>query len=535
MKKIIIIFLILTAKFLSAQVTQEWVATYPGTGSGYNFPEKSAIDKDGNFIVAGNSDSTHGYDYIVLKYNPSGNLIWKQRYNGTGNSYDYLIGMVLDDSGNVYVTGESDDGAALGGINWVTIKYNTNGQMKWKRSLNWIGNKTDEPFGMSIDKERNIYVVGFGITSSVYRQMVTIKYSSNGDSLWTKVYRTSLTTHDWGYSVVSDDSMNVYSSGYGTLPTGNEIVNIKYDQNGVEKWIEKYPTYYGDWLRPTYSAIDKENNLVVVGYSYISNNYDFVTLKYSTEGNLLWSRLFAAANDDYAKSIFLDDNNNILIGGSAYSIAYSDYLILKYSPNGDTLLIKMIDGGGLNTDQVHSIISDYLDNIYVTGFSQSAYGIEHYLTIKLNSTGDTLWSKTYRNAYPNSAYCINIDSNGSVYVSGAGGTIGGNSGIVTIKYSQLTGIIRNELLNFDNFELNNYPNPFNPSTIINYKLKTSANVELKVVDIRGNEINTFVNRIQDAGHHSIVFDGINLPSGIYFYSLFINKNLKETKRMLLIK
>ena len=195
----------------------------------------------------------------------------------------------------------------------------------------------------------------------------------------------------------------------------------------------------------------------------------------------------------------------------------------------------MIDGGGLNTDQVHSIISDYLDNIYVTGFSQSAYGIEHYLTIKLNSTGDTLWSKTYRNAYPNSAYCINIDSNGSVYVSGAGGTIGGNSGIVTIKYSQLTGIIRNELLNFDNFELNNYPNPFNPSTIINYKLKTSANVELKVVDIRGNEIKTFVNRIQDAGHHSIVFDGINLPSGIYFYSLFINKNLKETKRMLLIK
>ncbi|MBK7446534.1 MAG: SBBP repeat-containing protein [Ignavibacteria bacterium] len=248
--------------------------------------------------------------------------------------------MDLDDSGNVYVTGESDDGAALGGINWVTIKYNTNGQMKWKRSLNWIGNKTDEPFGMSIDKERNIYVVGFGITSSVYRQMVTIKYYSNGDSLWTKVYRTSLTTHDWGYSVVSDDSMNVYSSGYGTLPTGNGIVNIKYDQNGVEKWIEKYPTYYGDWLRPTYSAIDKENNLVVVGYSYISNNYDFVTLKYSTEGNLLWSRLFAAANDDYAKSIFLDDNNNILIGGSAYSIAYSDYLILKYSPNGDTLLIK---------------------------------------------------------------------------------------------------------------------------------------------------------------------------------------------------
>ncbi|MBK7446533.1 MAG: hypothetical protein IPJ45_11080 [Ignavibacteria bacterium] len=42
-EKIIIIFLILTAKFLSAQVTQEWVATYPGTGSGYNFPREKAL------------------------------------------------------------------------------------------------------------------------------------------------------------------------------------------------------------------------------------------------------------------------------------------------------------------------------------------------------------------------------------------------------------------------------------------------------------------------------------------------------------
>lgn len=249
---------------------------------------------------------------------------------------------------------------------------------------------------------------------------------------------------------------------------------------------------------------------------------------------------FAAANDDYAKSIFLDDNNNILIGGSAYSIAYSDYLILKYSPNGDTLLIKMIDGGGLNTDQVHSIISDYLDNIYVTGFSQSAYGIEHYLTIKLNSTGDTLWSKTYRNAYPNSAYCINIDSNGSVYVSGAGGTIGGNSGIVTIKYSQLTGIIRNELLNFDNFELNNYPNPFNPSTKIKYTLPKEGIVKITIYNSLGQRVTELVNEFKQPGAYIAEFNariaeqGADFPSGIYFYQLESN-GIVLTGRMLLIK
>lgn len=174
-------FILITESF--AQVTQEWIASYNGVGSGYNFPKKSAIYKDGNFIVVGNSDSANGYDYIILKYSPSGNLIWKQRYNGTGNGYDYLMGMVLDDSGNVYVTGESDEGILHGGINWVTIKYGFNGQKLWKRSLNWTANNTDEPFGMNIDIERNMYVVRFGRITNAERALVTIKYSSKGDSI----------------------------------------------------------------------------------------------------------------------------------------------------------------------------------------------------------------------------------------------------------------------------------------------------------------------------------------------------------------
>ncbi|MBK7447489.1 MAG: SBBP repeat-containing protein [Ignavibacteria bacterium] len=536
MKKIIIIFLILTAKFLSAQVTQEWVATYPGTGTGYNFPKKSAIDKDGNFIVAGNSDSTHGYDYIVLKYSPSGNLIWKQRYNGTGNSYDYLIGMVLDDSGNVYVTGESDDGAALGGINWVTIKYNTSGQMIWKRSLNWIGNNTDEPFGMNIDKERNIYVVGFGITSSVYRQMVTIKYSSNGDSLWTKVYRTSPTTHDWGYSVVTDDSLNVYSSGYGDVPTGNEIITIKYDQNGVEKWIEKYPTYYGDWLRPTYSAIDKENNLVVVGYSYISNYYDIITLKYNTEGSLLWSRIYDGGDIDRAQCIFIDDHSDILIAGCTFQNTEGDFLILKYDKDGDTLLIKNINGEDPgSTDEAFSVVSDSVNNIYVTGYSQSSSFRYDYLTIKLSSYGDTIWSKKYRTNYDNYSYCLSLDKTGNVFISGESFLPNGNTGIVSVKYSLITEILHAERNEGDEYLLSNYPNPFNSNTNVSYSLPNKMFTRISIYAVNGKEVETLVNELKNKGEYRINFNGDRYPSGIYFYSLINSNTIVKTNRMLIIK
>ncbi|MEZ4689487.1 MAG: hypothetical protein R3A12_04620 [Ignavibacteria bacterium] len=77
-----------------------WVTTFNGTGSGGNYAVKNAVDKFGNLIVAGRSDST-SEDYIILKYSNSGNLLWSKRYAGAANSTDKIRDMVLDDSGNI--------------------------------------------------------------------------------------------------------------------------------------------------------------------------------------------------------------------------------------------------------------------------------------------------------------------------------------------------------------------------------------------------------------------------------------------------
>lgn len=535
MKRLIILFFLIISNILSAQVTQEWLAIYNGTGVGYNIPKKSGIDIYGNYIVAGSSYSTNGYDYIILKYNPSGNLLWKQRYNGLGNSIDYLTGMVLDDSGNIYVTGESNEGTAKGGINWVTIKYDRNGQMLWKRSLNWTANNTDEPFGMNIDNDRNIYVIGFGRVTSLERALVTIKYNSIGDSIWTTNYTSLPNRSNWGYSIETDDSNNVYSSGYGAVPTGNEIITIKYDSKGNKKWVRKYPTYEGDYLRPTLSAIDRNNNLLLVGYSYVSNNYDFVTLKYSSEGNLVWDRLFAGANDDYAHSLFLDDKNNLLIGGSSYSIGFADYLILKYSSCGDTLLIKMFDGGGLLFDQIYSIVSDESFNIYFTGYAETLSGLSHYLTMKTNSFGEVIWSQQYLTPYHNYSYCLNLDSNDCVFVSGSSGSPGDNSSIVSIKYSQITGMVISEPKSKNKIVIYNYPNPFNSSTEISYILTDDNFVKISLFDISGKELETLINEFKKKGGYKLIFYGEKYSSGVYFYSLEINNMIVQTNKMLILK
>lgn len=84
------------------------------------------------------------------------------------------------------------------------------------------------------------------------------------------------------------------------------------------------------------------------------------------------------------------------------------------------------------------------------------------------------------------------------------------------------------------FVLQNYPNPFNPNTTIKYKLPSESFVTIKIFDFLGREFATLVNQQKPAGIHSAVFDGKDIPSGIYFYSVRCGKNIQSNK-MLLIK
>jgi hypothetical protein len=81
---------------------------------------------------------------------------------------------------------------------------------------------------------------------------------------------------------------------------------------------------------------------------------------------------------------------------------------------------------------------------------------------------------------------------------------------------------------------NNYPNPFNPATKIKYTIPELNYVTLKVYDVLGNEIGTLVNNEKPAGIYEVEFNGIDLPSGIYFYRLQAG-NYFDTKKMVLLK
>jgi len=80
----------------------------------------------------------------------------------------------------------------------------------------------------------------------------------------------------------------------------------------------------------------------------------------------------------------------------------------------------------------------------------------------------------------------------------------------------------------------NYPNPFNPTTTIEYSLANPGQVELVIYNTLGQKVATLVNEKKSAGQHRVVFDASGVSSGVYFYEI-VTKGFNQVKKMLLVK
>lgn len=115
----------------------------------------------------------------------------------------------------------------------------------------------------------------------------------------------------------------------------------------------------------------------------------------------------------------------------------------------------------------------------------------------------------------------------------------GMKGIINV--SSVTGIsTANNSLPNSYILMQNFPNPFNPTTIIRYALPYESRVSLKIYDLVGKQISEPLNKIQNAGFHNITFQSANLASGVYFYRIDAvaadgQRKFTSTRKMIILK
>jgi len=545
--------------FLPTEIyTQTWDYIYGSSSrSSYDQGLSITVDNNGYVYVAGQTKT----NYLVVKLNISGSQQWTNTFNGSGNGDDYAKQIVVDGSGNVFVTGSSY--SSNGGWDVVTIKYNSSGSQQWAATYNSNANFNDVGNSLVVDGSGNVYVTGTANDiNGQFEDVMTLKYNSSGSLQWAVRYNGPGDYHDEAYSICLDNSSNIYVSGRVfegvNNNTGMDALIIKYNPSGAQQWIATWDagsfgdTAYGEII--TSMVISDSNDIYITGCSAKGVTgtsifeYNYLTQKYNSSGTLQWTAQYngpAANSLNYANDIALSTDGYVYITGSSENSSGNlDYATVKYSSNGTEQWIARYDGPGNGDDDAKAIAVDDGGCIFVTGGSLGSGTNIDYATIKYSPSGSQ--SSVDRHNGSSSDYDISNDiavySSSSLevnyyFVTGREKNI--DEDCTTLGYTYLGCSDDGDIVSFNkapssNSLMQNYPNPFNPVTQISFNVGSNGFVILKIYDLLGREIKTLVQEMLASGSYSANWDASFFPSGIYVYELRTGEFV-ETKRMVLVK
>ncbi len=370
---------------------QLWIALYNNNEVNSDDIAKGvAVDASGNVYVTGSSFGNGTFDdYITIKYSPSGSQLWSSRYNGKGNDQDIPSAILVDGLGNIFVTGYSV--GATTSEDYATIKYNSGGSQQWIATYNnKLMDDIDIATSMVLDGSGNIYVTGYSIGTGSQEDYATVKYNSAGVELWNKRYNGTGNGYDITTGLALDAAENVYVSGYSFgSSTAEDFATIKYNSGGDELWVARYNGPSNSFDITTSIAVDNLNNVYIAGYSYNNaTSEDYTTIKYSSDGNEMWVASFDGSGDfDIAKSLKVDNNGGVYVTGSSFnSGTEEDYATIKYNSDGIQQWIETYDGKTNGSDIATSLVLDGSGNIYVAGYSNDGVDNLDYITLKYSQT-----------------------------------------------------------------------------------------------------------------------------------------------------
>jgi len=519
LKFFIVILISLAFTSVNAQVKQEWVSLFSNatTNQGIDL----VTDNSGNVYVTGLSRVNRS-DILTIKYDASGQQLWSRFYNrNILKSYiGYKIGLDLNQ--DIVVCGSESLSGAI-----EVVKYNSSGDTLWTRRYIRSSAISNTPINMKIDYDGSIYITLS--TNNVARDDFTIvKYLTNGDLEWVHHFSLGEKFNNNANDIVLGKGDFFYLAGF----SANSSVAV-----GL---IMKYNKFSGDsvWSNRTANTIFKSVILDSKEMIYACGNQSnkYYTSKIDPDGNTLWEKVHYDTGG-IATKIGVDSISNVYVSGYNY-LHPPRISIIKYNSAGDSLW-KVIESGVQNSHStLGGMIVDGEGNSYICGSnSDSSFSSTDMLTFKYNSSGNKIWLMRFNYTGTNLdfANAITGDPDGNIIVTGSC-VINPNSVSTTIKYSQTVSVnnISNDIP--ESFSLyQNFPNPFNPKTVISYELRVKGFAKLIVYDVLGNEVSALINEKQNAGTYSAEFDGSGLASGVYFYSLNIDGKNIDTKRMVLLK
>ena len=462
---------------------------------------------------------------------------WTKTYSGGDYEWGRCVKQTSD--GGYIIVGDTKSFGAGNFDVWL-IKTGVNGDTMWTKTFGGIS----EDRGYSVQQTTDEGYIIAGTTSSYGTggyDIWLIKTDSSGNSEWTKTFGGN--GWEWGYSVQQTTDGGYVIVGFAD-PTGMGIFNvrlIKTDSIGNNPWIKTFggsSSDGGKFVRQT-----SDGGYIIVGdtYSFGAGSRDVYLIKTNSSGDTSWTKTFGGSDSDGGYSVRQTSDNGYIVVGytESFGAGDEDVWLIRTDAGGDTLWTKTF--GGTNKDGGESVQQTVDGGFIVAGYSRS-YGAGNYdfWLIKTDSSGNTLWTKTIGGSDQDWGRSVQQTTDGGYIVVGDSYSFtAGWYNIRLIKLDQETGIFFQTTLKPDKFNLANYPNPFNSSTIIEFETFEQGRATVGVYNLRGQKVKNVVSRKLPAGKHSFSWNGTDnngriVSTGIYFYRVMLNNKI-ITKKMTLVR
>lgn len=411
----------------NAQMTRQWVATHNGQGDFNDRYTCLLRDPAGNYYLGGSTVNPGAdRDFLIVKLDAVGQTLWTLQLDGEGHAADEVAALALSATGDVVATGISK-GDNTSEDFW-TLKIKTNGDTVWSRRYDFIG-EYDQPNALSIDPAGNIVVAGLSdgdAGAGENDDYVTLKYSPDGQLLWSKRFNGLGDAIDRATGVVANGAGQVFVTGRSDNGTNDDYVTICYDANGNQQWI-KYDDR-GGRDRATAITLDFAGNVLIAGQSDNGDNDDFWILKYTPAGNPIWQKAYDFVDDDRALALATDATGNVFVTGQSDqnfdATRNWDIATVGFSVNGNPLWVARYDGP-LSQDEFPTAIAvDAMGHLFVTGRGDSDPGttIDNEIVVirYQSSNGLEQWKTIYPGLVnrDNSSNAIYADESGGCLVAG---------------------------------------------------------------------------------------------------------------------
>jgi hypothetical protein len=497
-----------------------WAKEYGGT-SGDRANAIAKLDNGGSIVVGQTASLTNNFhaDLWLFKVDDVGNTLWSSVFGSS--DLESADAVTIANNGDIVAAGSTQRFERIETRDVFVVRTNKNGELLWSRTFGTTA--PDYTAGIVATEDGGVVIGGHTSAGGSFTDMAeSSDYGENDGSPST------------GRRLNLDRSHQLF------------LLRLDADGNLIESRI--FGSQRDDYAQSMVKTAD--NGFLLAGYKGVPNrSLDAILVKVDSFGDLLWTKEFGGTADDVFSSVVITPDSGYAAIGRSRSFGDQNWDLFLIRTDSDGNMLQEITYG--NEDLQWGLdLEAEVDGGYVVSGLSGTFARDGFV-LGISASGDSLWALRLEDVEP---AAIQSATENEYVVAGVSTGVFTNAFLARVRRESTSGTQTDLVQSYpvrDNgnslitnlpsgFTVRqNFPNPFNPSTMIEYSLPRLSRVSIEVYNLLGQKVRTLIDRQQPAGSYAITWDGTNdagspVATGVYLYR-FRAGGIIETKKMLLMK